>query len=79
MEDDIKEALEEKFKISFRIKKVKNGIVYKIFFEDFTVTFYFIQNFTFNYNINYLINQINRIRQGIFFINGKEGIEDESK
>lgn len=80
MDEDIKDKLEEKFKISFTVKKVKttkNGHIFRILFEEYSIGFIYIKNFTFNYNISYLIGQIEKIRQGKYQVR-KEGTENDS-
>ena len=68
MDEDIKDALENKFKnVSFTVRKVKstkNAHIFRILFEDYSIGFIYIKNFTFNYNISYLIDQIEKIRNG---------------
>lgn len=81
MDEDIKDALENKFKnILFTVRKVKstkNGHIFRILFEDYSIGFIYIKNFTFNYNISYLIDQIEKIRNGQYKVR-KEGIENDA-
>lgn len=80
MDEDIKDKLEEKFKIPFTVKKVKstkNGHIFRILFEEYSIGFIYIKNFTFDYNISYLIGQIEKIRQGKYQVR-KEGTENDT-
>lgn len=83
MDEDIKDALENKFKnVSFTVKKVKStkkGLIFRILFEDYSIGFIYIKSFTFNYNISYLIGQIEKIRNGQYKVRiRKEGTENDA-